>query len=114
MVPLAAAEPASGSAHWAIMSLEITLAVALFVAGLLIDRRASRRRRATGEPGVRAIAHPGAPITVALQVSGAHAAGPFGTSPLGTSPLGTSPLGTELVTAGAGEAGDQLCGGPGR
>ena len=96
------------------MSLEITLAVALFAVGLLIDRRASRRRRATGEPGVRAIAHPGAPITVALQVSGAHAAGPFGTSPLGTSPLGTSPLGTELVTAGAGEAGDQLCGGPGR
>jgi hypothetical protein len=124
MVPLATAGPASGSAHWTIMSLEITLAVALFAVGLLIDRRASRRRRTTGEPGVRAIAHPGAPITVALQVSGAHAAGPLagrelvagplGTSPLGTSLLGTSPLGTELVAARAGEAGEQLCGGQGR
>jgi hypothetical protein len=78
------------------MSLEITLAVALFVVGLLIDRRASRRRRTADGPGVRAIAHPGAPITVALQVSG------------------TAPLGTELVAAGAGEASEQPCGGPGR
>jgi hypothetical protein len=101
MVPLATAEPASGSAHWTIMSLEITLAVALFVVGLLIDRRASRSRRTTGSPGVRAIAHPGAPITVALQVSG-------------TSPLGTSSPDAELIGARAGEAGDQLCGGPGR
>jgi hypothetical protein len=119
MVPLATAEPASGSAHWTIMSLEITLAVALFVVGLLIDRRASRRRRTSGDPGVRAIAHPGAPITVALQVSGADAAGPLAGRELaagrpGTSPLETSPLGTELVTAGAGEAGERLCGGQGR
>jgi hypothetical protein len=111
MVPLATAEPASGSTHWTIVSLEITLAVALFVVGLLIDRRASRRRRTTGDPGVRAIAHPGAPITVALQVS---EAGPLGSSPLGSSPAGTSPLGTELVTAGVGEAGERLCGGLGR
>ena len=114
MVPLAAAEPASGSAHWTIMSLEITLAVALFVAGLLIDRRASRRRRTTGEHGVRAIAHPGAPITVALQVSGADAAGPLAGRELAAVPLGTSPLATELVRAGAGEAGDQRCGGQDR
>jgi hypothetical protein len=102
MVPLATAGPASGSAHWTIMSLEITLAVALFVVGVLIDRR--RSRRATGDPGVRAIAHPGAPITVALHVSGEHAVGP----------LGTSPLGTELVAARADEAGDQLCDAQGR
>src|ERR1700683_2826125 len=102
MVPLATAEPASGSAHWAIMSLEITLAVALFVVGLLIDRRASRSRRTAGGPGVRAIAHPGAPISVALQVSGAHAAGPLETSPLRTSPLGGSPAGTSLGTSPVG------------
>jgi hypothetical protein len=109
------------------MSLEITLAVALFVVGLLIDRR--RSRRTTGDPGVRAIAHPGAPITVALQVSGADAAGPLagrelaagplktsppGSSPSGTSPSEASPLGTELVTAGVGEAGERLCGGQSR
>src|SRR5580704_15434122 len=99
MVPLATAEPASGSAHWTIVSLEITLAVALFAVGLLIDRRASRRRRTAGDPGVRAIAHPGAPITVALQVSGAGAAGPlagreFAAGPLETSPPGSSAAGT--------------------
>lgn len=109
MVPLAAAEPASGSAHWAVMSVEIALALALFVVGVLIDRRASRSRRTTGGPGVRAIAHPGAPISVALQVSGAHAAGP-----LAARPLEAGPLGTELVAARAGEPGDQLCGGQGR
>jgi hypothetical protein len=86
MVPLATAGPASGSAHWTIVSLEIALAVALFVVGLLIDRR--RGRRTTGDPSVRAIAHPGAPITVALQVSGEHAQ--------------------------VGEAGDQLCDAQGR
>jgi hypothetical protein len=112
MVPLATAGPASGSAHWTIMSLEITLAVALFVVGLLIDRR--RSRRTTGDPGVRAIAHAGAPITVALQVSGADAAGPLAGRELAAVPLGTSPLATELVRAGAGEAGDQRCGGQGR
>jgi hypothetical protein len=121
------------------MSLEITLAVALFAVGLVIDRRVSRSRRTAGDPGVRAISHQGAPMTVALQVSGADAAGPLagrelaagsrGTSPLEASPLeaspleaspleasplGASPPDTELVAARAGGAGDQLCGGPGR
>lgn len=94
------------------MSLEITLAVALFVVGVLIDRR--RSRRTTRDPGVRAIAHPGAPITVALQVSGADVAGPLAGRELAAGPFGTSPLGTELVRACAGEAGDQPCGGQGQ
>ncbi len=96
MVPLAAGGPASGSAHWVITGLEIALALALFAVGLLIDRRAARSRRTTGDAGVRAIAHTGAPISVALQVSGATVAGPSG----------TSPLSTELVAARAGHAGD--------
>jgi hypothetical protein len=127
MVPLAAGGPASGSAHWAITGLEIALALALFAVGLLIDRRAGRSRRTTGDAGVRAIAHTGAPISVALQVSGAHAAGPLAgrplangatvAGPLGTGPSATSPLSTELVAARAGDAGaagDRLCGGDGR
>jgi hypothetical protein len=86
MFPLAVGRLAGGPAHWTVVGLEVALAVALFAAGVLIDRRASRRRRATAVPGLRAVPHQGESTSVTLQVFQARPA----------------------------EAGDQRCGAPGR
>jgi hypothetical protein len=58
---MALAGAAHGAARWPVIALEIALAVAVGAAGVLADRRARQRRRATGGPRVqtvmRAISH---------------------------------------------------------
>lgn len=63
---IALAGATGGSARWPVTGLEIALAVALFAAGLLIDRRIAQRRRAAAGTRVRAIAQQGPPTSVTL------------------------------------------------
>jgi len=86
---VATASAAQAAAHWPMMALEIALAVALFAAGLLIDRRVSRPGAGRG-PQVRAIAHPDARTLVNVEIpkprtSGMRASGP-GSSVAGGQP----------------------------
>jgi len=77
MVPqmtAATAGAAQAAAHWPVMALEIVLAVALFAAGFLIDRRVSRPGTARG-PRVRAVAQPGARTLVSVELPGTPTAG---------------------------------------
>ena len=77
MVPqmtAATAGAAQAAAHWPVMALEIALALALFAAGLLIDRRVSRPGTGRG-PQVRVIAHPDARTLVNVEIPRPRTAG---------------------------------------
>ena len=98
MVPqmtAATAGAAQAAAHWPVMALEIALAVVLFAAGLLIDRRVSRPGTARG-PRVRAIAHPDARTLVNVEIPGPRAAGPRAAGP-GSSVAGSSVAGSSVA-----------------